>query len=95
MRLRIRTLQILIVLLAPPLGLICQGARFGCAGRILVAWGILVAAPLTMIGLSKCRIMNKMARDAAILYYATLGVGGYALAIIVSFIVIDVATWEF
>ncbi len=94
MRFRIRTFQILIVLLAPPMGLVCQGARFGCAGPVLVVWAALVIAPLVMMCLAKRWITHETARDCSIVFFAAIGVVGYTLAIVFSLFVTTIWTFR-
>jgi hypothetical protein len=85
MQLRIRTIQVLIALLAPPIGLLCEGAKDGCAALVLVVWGALVAAPLLVMALVLARVKRENAREQVIGVLGAIAVVGYSLAIFVSF----------
>jgi hypothetical protein len=84
MQVRIRTIQVGIVLAAPAIAMLCEGAKAGCLGRVMFVWGALVAAPLFMMWLVLARVKTGTAREQVIALFGAIAVVGYALAIPVS-----------
>jgi hypothetical protein len=89
MRFRIRTLQVLIVLIAPPIGVVCEGAKAGFVVPVLVVWVVLVAVPLVLMCAAERWVKREAARDCASALFAAIAIVGYSCAIPISFLVIS------
>jgi hypothetical protein len=93
MRFRIRTFQILIVLIAPPIWTLCEAAKAGSVVPVALVWGALVAAPLVLMCLVLTSVRKKPTRERVIALFGAVAIMGYVLAIPISFVLIDFFTF--
>jgi hypothetical protein len=89
MRFRLGTLQVVVALSAVPIGLLCQGARAGCLVEVMLVWGVLVAAPLSVMGVGLSRSETEASRDQVVAVFGAIAIVGYILAIPASWAAID------
>jgi hypothetical protein len=88
MRLRLRTLQVVVAVAAAPLWTLRTAVRYGCADRVIAVWGVLVAIPVLLLGLGTLLAGRAARREPVVALLGAIAIVGYAISIPASLLAI-------